>query len=193
LCKGCFVPIAFGIKKANSDVEKQAVEDFVVEIERKDPRRMKPQDYFISCFENKFLLNHSFEPYVIGHLVLQPIEHVTQFHESLGKSPDKIGLSKDDASKLPLIIREVSKLLEECLTAQNYPPARIYMCSFNEAPDWHLHLHLIPRAKQEVIVGPSLLTTVRRQPTKEEVENVVNCLREKLSKSSAPTRNMRAN
>jgi diadenosine tetraphosphate (Ap4A) HIT family hydrolase len=67
------------------------------------------------------------------------------------------------------------------LNKANYPPEKIYLCLFNEDPDWHLHFHIIPRAKQEVIVGPRLLlTNHRRKITKEEIENAVNWLRGKL-------------
>jgi diadenosine tetraphosphate (Ap4A) HIT family hydrolase len=151
-------------------------------MEKKDPRGMKVKDYFISDFGRKFLLNHSLEPNVVGHLVIQPVEHITQLHEPFVKSQDKTYLSETDASELISIIRKVSKLLEECLALQDFPSEKIYVCSFNESSDWHLHFHIVPRAKQEVIVGPSLMTYGGRKILRKEIESVVTCLRMKLNK-----------
>ena len=182
MCNSCLLSIAFGLKEAHSEGEKNAVNRFVEEMEKKDPRGMKVKDYFISNVGRRFLLNHSFVPNAVGHLVLQPIAHITQLHEPFAKSQGKISASEKDASQLILVIRKVSSLLEECLTSQGYPPEKIYLCSFNESSDWHLHFHIVPRAKQEVIVGPSLMACAGRKITREEVENVVNCLRKRLNR-----------
>jgi diadenosine tetraphosphate (Ap4A) HIT family hydrolase len=173
LCNGCLLSIALGLKRADSEEEKEAVKRFVTATEKDDPRKMRVKDYFISDFGRKFLLNHSFHPNVVGHLVVQPIEHITQLHEPFARSPDKTNISESDALELISVIRKVSTLLEECLTLQDYPTEKIYVCTFNESPDWHLHFHIVPRAKQEVIIGPSLMTYGGREITRKEVENVV--------------------
>lgn len=171
MCNGCLLPIAFKVKKVKNEVEKEAVKGFLKNMEEKDPRGLKLEDYFIWNFEGKFLLDHCFEPCAVGHLVLQPVEHFTQLND----------MSESDASELILIAQRVFKLLEDCLKSKNYPPERIYLCSFNESPDWHLHFHIVPRAKQEDIVGPRLMANSRREITSEEVKSVVKSLREKLS------------
>ena len=47
MCKGCLLSIAFGVRKAKNEIEEEAVEQFIVEMEKKDPRGMKLEDYFI--------------------------------------------------------------------------------------------------------------------------------------------------
>lgn len=177
MCNGCLLSIALGLKRTDSEEEKKAARRFVTATEKDDLRKMRVKDYFISDFGRKFLLNHSFHPYVVGHLVLQPVKHITQLHEPFVRSPDKVNISEGDALELILVIRKVSKLLEECLTSQDLPPEKIYVCTFNESPDWHLHFHIVPRAKQEVTIGPSLMTYSRREITRIEVENVVKGLK----------------
>lgn len=186
MCRGCLVPIAFGLKETQSEVEKEAVKEFRENMEKEDKRGLKLEDYLI-WHDDKFLLDHCFEPNVVGHLVLQPVEHFTQFHESSEEITKRThmreSMSEGDALELISIARKVSTLLEDCLSSQGYPPEKIYLCYFNEAPDWHLHFHIIPRARQEVIVGPHLMTMnkIGRKITDDEVKKVVKCLKEKLS------------
>lgn len=184
-CSGCLLPIAFNVKEAKNRAWKVAVKKFRKDMEKKDKRGLKLKNYFIKNFKDKFILDHCFEPLVVGHLVLQPVEHVTQLHEPSDKSTNKthIAMSESDAKELISIARRVSNLLEECLCKQDFnsPPEKIYLCYFNEAQDWHLHFHIIPRARQEVIVGPPLMISDRRKITSDEVKKVVKCLKEKLS------------
>jgi diadenosine tetraphosphate (Ap4A) HIT family hydrolase len=175
-CKGCLLPVVFKIRKATDESEKEAAAALVAEHEKNDPRKMKLREYFIHNFRGKFLLDHCLQPNVPGHLVLQPIEHVKQLHDI------SVGLSDNDAKEMILVVKRVSRLLEEVLIELNCPPERIYICSFNESPEWHLHFHIIPRAKQEVILGPNLLAGNPRKIAKEEIANVVALLRERLGR-----------
>jgi hypothetical protein len=98
-------------------------------MERKDPRGMKLKDYFISNFNGKFLLNHSVEPYVVGHLVLQPIEHITHLHEPFSQLVGKQCMDENEANRMIEIIRKVFTLLEECLIKQTTHQRRsTYAC-----------------------------------------------------------------
>lgn len=77
------------------------------------------------------------------------------------------------------IIRRTLKTLDKCVR-----PEKIYVCSFNESPEWHLHFHLIPRLREEVIIGPELLATrSRRKIVREEVERIVTNLRRELTRT----------
>ena len=114
--------------------------------------------------------------------MLQPIEHITHLHEPFNQLTGEQYMDENSAKEMIKIVRKIFRVLEECLKKQNYSPKKIYLCMFNEDPDWHLHLHIIPRAKQEVIVGPHLLINDRRKRkiTEDEVKNIVSCLRRKL-------------
>ncbi|NIO38679.1 hypothetical protein GTO27_13435 [Candidatus Bathyarchaeota archaeon] len=171
MCRGCLLSIAYGIRKAENEVLSEEARGFREKMEGRDPRGLRLEDYFVSNFENKFLLNHSFEPYVVGHLVLQPFEHVEKLDD----------LSESTASEMMLTVHRVLRPLKACLISIDSAPEKIYVCSFNESPDWHLHFHIVPRAKQEVVIGPWLLTGTRRQITSEEVRSVVKSLRKRLS------------
>lgn len=107
-----------------------------------------PKEYVV--FQNdKFFVNHFIDrPNVLGRLVVQPIRHVDSIDD----------LNPDEVCELFILIQRIMKSMRKVLKEE---VEKVYLCSFNEDPEWHLHFHLIPRYRSEKEKGPDLL---RKEP-----------------------------
>jgi diadenosine tetraphosphate (Ap4A) HIT family hydrolase len=88
------------------------------------------------------------DPFALGHIVIQPRSRV-----------DDISKLTDDHWKIfskwvPKVSNAMKKVLKE---VSGKEVQRIYLCSFNESPDYPVHFHLVPRYECETLKGPDLL------------------------------------
>lgn len=83
-------------------------------------------------FTEDFQVNYALNPEVDGHLVVQPTWHAKSISD----------LCEEQAKVLGMLTRNYCFALQEALN-----PDKIYVYSFNEDPDYHLHIHLKPRSR----------------------------------------------
>lgn len=88
-----------------------------------------------------FIVNYAEEPEVDGHLVIQPRCHIEQIAD----------LCQEQAKELMSWIWKCCKAIQK-----EYSPKKIYVFSFNEAPDYHLHVHIKPKLQKipDEVRGP---------------------------------------
>lgn len=88
------------------------------------------------------------DPYAIGHVVIQL---------NSGKH-DISELEDGDWNILKEWVPKVSKAMKMVLpNFMGRQTVRIYLCSFNESPDYPVHFHLVPRYECEPLKGEELL------------------------------------
>ena len=116
-------------------------------------------DHILESNELSFV-NYCNDPMVVGHIVIQPRRHV----ESL------TDLRVDEIADIIRLIWKYNKVLA---LAMDPKPEKIYVCTFNESPDWHLHFHIVPRSEQipQKERGPNILC--RKVPLEEKSEKTI--------------------
>ncbi len=124
---------------------------------------------FIICRYNGFILNHAIQdkskkifPYTLGHLVLMPKKRKMPVDGSY-HPVDSSDLTPEEFSIISQLFPEILSAMRKVLPAiKGEPIQRIYIGTFYVEPDWHLHIHLVPRYKWEGVCGPKLLTMERQ-------------------------------
>ncbi len=172
-CKGCALGVAIGLAPGDSsraetllNMKTDDIKKYVV--------------YPCDGRDAKFIVNHSFEPLTLGHLVVQPVK--------CQKSSDQIhDLDPLEAKRLFTVVQASSKALQELLN-----PPRIYFWSFNEQSNcnnWHLHVHVAPRCIS--LRGSDWLYFLDKAPNKagrvdeSTIKKLVVQLKEKMSRIAA--------
>jgi len=169
-CKGCALSVAIGLAPGDSTGA-----ETLLNMKADD---IKKYLVYPSDRENaKFIVNHSFEPLTLGHLVVQPVKcqkSSSQIHD----------LDPQETQRLFTVVQASSKALQELLN-----PPRIYFWSFNEQSNgnnWHLHVHVAPRFTS--LRGSGWLYFLDNAPKKpvsvdkDKIEGLVVQLREKMSR-----------
>ncbi|MFX0093729.1 MAG: HIT family protein [Candidatus Hodarchaeota archaeon] len=87
-------------------------------------------------------------PYALGHMVIE-----------LLKSEDDVSKLTDNHWKiLSRWISKVSNAMKKVLKEVSAREVqKIYICSFNESPEYKVHFHVIPRYEGETLMGEELL------------------------------------
>jgi len=180
-CKGCDLSVALGFKEPDEgearDRSQMRIREYVGKgMEEISKHIIYPTKLFpINKELGQFIINHSFQPYVKGHLVIQPI----RCHNPSDQICD---IDKSTIASLFDLTRKVSKALNESLK-----PERVYIWSFNEqhtnSPNWHLHIHIAPRNPSCKYRGPEWLFQKDKCSERvglEEIERIVSGIRKEL-------------
>lgn len=88
------------------------------------------------------------DPYALGHIVVQPNSGNHDVSE-LGQREWRIL-----AKWIPKVSKAMKKVLQEVVGKK---VVKIYLCSFNESPEFPVHFHLVPRYECEKLIGQDLL------------------------------------
>lgn len=88
-----------------------------------------------------------YESHVPGYLYLEPLRHVEYWGE----------LTTEELIEMAKAIPMVENIL-----MKQFPIERLYIVTISEAVR-HLHLHLIPRMKEQEVKGISLITQATQQ------------------------------
>ena len=108
-------------------------------------------------------------PHALGHFVVQPswsVKDVSDLDDPVGRK---------FLSSLGRIAQHMKIILKDIA-----PVERIYIYSFNESDDWHLHFHLVPRYQRENLKGPFLLTQELRALSERDKEETTKALQDRL-------------
>jgi len=114
------------------------------------------------------------DPYALGHIVIQPkncehdISELTENHWRI--------LSE----WIPKVAKAMRKVLRDVLGRE---AQKIYLCSFNESPNYPVHFHLVPRYECETLRGESLLfhrAQAKLMISSEERDKIVDALKKEL-------------
>ena len=112
-------------------------------------------------------------PNALGHFVVQPSWPVRDLWElDDGHGRRLLACLGKIAYSIKVVLNDVDS---------GDPVKKVYVASFNETKDWHLHFHLVARRKQEKDnLGPCLLKQEKKDLTDEEKIRVVEELRKRL-------------
>jgi diadenosine tetraphosphate (Ap4A) HIT family hydrolase len=126
-----------------------------------------------------FILNHSMKPATLGHLILMPRRRVKairgMYHPIIIND-----LTPSEFTQLCKMIERTIHAMKSVLPfIRGERIEQIYVATFNESKDWHLHFHLVPRYESEKIWGPRLIHKVRQVPSG-AIGNVVSLLKSEL-------------
>ncbi len=81
--------------------------------------------------DERFFAFYKRDPITRGHVIVAPKKHVLSIADA--------DLEEDDTKELMLFIKKIYCAIEKVMDTK-----KIYICSFNESEDTHLHFHLIP-------------------------------------------------
>lgn len=177
-CYSCDLSIALGFNESNKDSVTRICQLLHMELNEVKKYVVYPTaDFPVTERLGRFIVNHSFEPCVRGHLVVQPMKcrnSSDQIHDFEG----------DTIVSLFRLVGKVSRALNETLK-----PERIYMWSFNEQAanqlNWHLHVHVAPRNPSCLIRGPEWLffkDKCSERLRTAEIVKIVSDIRDKLQR-----------
>ncbi len=178
-CIGCALSKAFQVVPVTKRIQTSSKNLIITELERSFQEIRKNMIYpwplpYQGDEEFAFLVNHSFHPYTLGHLVIQPTR--------CGGAANQLNsYEAATAKELIIAIKAATATLNQQISSQ-----RIYFWSFNEQsaqnePSWHLHIHVAPKREYDRVAGPQWLSSgVQRgnQVRSEEVYALVETLRE---------------
>jgi diadenosine tetraphosphate (Ap4A) HIT family hydrolase len=138
---------------------------------------LKKKGMSYKIFEQKeFIVNYAKEPEVDGHIVIQPAGHAEQLAD----------LCEQQAVKLMQLIWKYCQAVQTVLK-----PKKIYVYSFNEAKDYHLHFHIKPKAISvpDELAGPCYVnwTDPREEVrvNREHIEKVIKQIKDAMKTSSS--------
>jgi len=139
---------------------------------------------FIIHRDEKFIVNHALQnkrqnmwPFELGHLVLMPRKRKKKWR---GKwhPVDTTTLNNEEWNGILKLLPRILKIMRMVLPKiKKESVEHIYIATFNESEDWHLHIHLVPRYKCERRIGADLLKP--RKLAKKDIDEVVRQMRKK--------------
>ena len=86
-----------------------------------------------------FAINHSIQPKVFGHVVIMAKDH--------RDDTDVAELCAQEYNEFFGIARAVANILPDTVEAiSGVKVENVYLMTLNESPEWHTHIHIIPRS-----------------------------------------------